>query len=126
MSFTHPEIAAPDAEAWVHANLRDLPGVTSFAYTATQLDPAGWLISTFVQVDARRDRRTVARDSAERARRRLLALPSVAWAEGAVCLVAVVEAPFWLPDDDGQPRYVARYEVRVHPARPSPPSPGPA
>jgi hypothetical protein len=123
MSLAVPEIAAPDAEAWAWANLRDIRGLTSFAYTATQLDPAGWLTSTFLQVAARAARRTAARDAAEQARRRLLGLPSVAWPGGVVCLVAVVEAPFWLPDDDGQPRYVARYEIRVHPQRPSPPSP---
>lgn len=125
MSVTHPEIAAPDAEAWAWANLRGIGGVTSFAYTATQLDPAGWLTSTFLQVDARAARRTAAREAAEQARRRLLALPSTPWPEGVVCLAAVVEAPFWLPDDDGRPRYVARYEIRVHP-RPSPPGRGPA
>jgi hypothetical protein len=123
MSVSLPDIAAPDAEAWAWANLRDIRGLTSFAYTATQLDPAGWLTSTFLQVDARSARRAPARDAAEQARRRLLGLPSAPWPDGVVCLVAVVEAPFWLPDDDGQPRYVARYEVRVHPRRPSPPEP---
>jgi hypothetical protein len=117
MSVTHPEIAAPDTEAWAWACLRGIRGVTSFAYSATQLDPAGWLTSTFVQVDARSARRGPARDAAEQARRRILALTAADWPDGVVCLAAVIEAPFWLPDDDGQPRYVARYEIRAHPRR---------
>jgi hypothetical protein len=123
MSVSLPEIIAPDAEAWAWANLREVPGVTSFAYTATQLDRAGWLTSTFLQVDARARRRTAARESAEQARRRVLGLVALDWPEGVVCLVEVIEAPFWLPDDDGQPRYVARYEIRVHPRRSIPPAP---
>lgn len=126
MSVSYPEIAAPDTEAWAWANLRELRGLTSFAYTATQLDRAGWLTSTFLQVDARAGRRTAARDLAEQARRRLTGLPGLDWPEGVVCLVAVVEAPFWLPDDDGQPRYVARYEIRAHPRRSTIPPAAPA
>lgn len=110
-------VAAPDAEAWVWANVRGLPGVTSFAYTAQQLDRLGWIIAHYVQVDARARRRAAARDAAERARRIVLALPGVPWAEGVICLAAVVEAPFYLPDDDGLPRYAARYEIRAHPRR---------
>ena len=84
------------------------------------------MIAHYVQIDARAKRRAPARDAAERARRIVLGLPSVAWPEGVICMVAVVEAPFFLPDDDGLPRYAARYEIRAHPRRPSPPSPGSA
>jgi hypothetical protein len=125
-----PIVAAPDAEAWLWANLRALPGVTSFSYTAQQLDPLGWIIAHYIQVDARAKRRAAARDGAERARRIVLGLGGVPWAEGVICMVGVVEAPFYLPDDDGLPRYAARYEIRAHPRRdrgdPSPPSPGSA
>jgi hypothetical protein len=115
-----PVIVQPDAEAWVIAQIRDLPGeVTAFTYAATQLDPAGWLFAHFVQVDARHRRKPAARDIAERARQRLVGLPAVPWPEGVVCYVQPVEGPFYLPDpEDGQPRYCARYEIRVHPARP--------
>lgn len=126
MSAPLPLHAAPDTEAWAWASLREIRGVTSFAYTATQLDRAGWITSTFLQVDARAARRAPARAASDAARLRLLALPDLDWAEGAVCLVDVIEAPFWLPDEDGQPRYVARYEIRAHPRRTIPPGPGPA
>lgn len=114
--MTAPVIAQPDLEAWVWANLRDLGGVTSFAYTAAQLWP-GWIYAHFVQVDARAKRKQAARDLAERARQVLMALPDVPWPEGCVCYLQPVEGPAWLPDDDGSPRYMARYEIRVHPRR---------
>jgi hypothetical protein len=50
---TSPVIAQPDLEAHVWAQLRDLKGVTSFGYAATQLDSFGWIMAHFVQVDAR-------------------------------------------------------------------------
>ena len=60
-----PVIVAPDVEAWVWANVRELGGVTSFAYTALQPWP-GWITAAFIQVDARSRRRTAARETAER------------------------------------------------------------
>jgi hypothetical protein len=113
-----PVIVQPDLEAWVIASTRDLPGLTVFSYAATQLDPAGWLFAHFLQIDVRRDRKPAARDIAERARQRMVALPGLGWPDGVVCYCQPIEGPFYLPDDDGQPRYVARYEVRVHPVRP--------
>ncbi len=110
-------IAQPDLEAWVWANIRNLPGVTSFSYTAVQQDRAGWIMAHFVQVDARAKSKADARDTAEQVRQRLVALPDVPWPDGAICYLQPVEGPFWLPDDDGSPRYVARYEIRVHPPR---------
>jgi hypothetical protein len=114
-----PVIVQPDLEAHVYDALKALGGVDSFAYTAVQRWP-GWIMAHFVQVDARAKRKQAARDLAEQARQILMALPDRPWADGAVCYVDAVEGPFWLPDEDGSPRYVARYEVRVHPRR-SPP-----
>ena len=113
-----PVIVAPDVEAWVWANVRELGGVTSFAYTALQPWP-GWITAAFIQVDARSRRRTAARETAERARQIVMSLADRPWADGTVCYVQAVEAPFWLPDDDGLPRYCARYEIRAHPRRDS-------
>jgi hypothetical protein len=112
-----PVIAQPDVEAWVWANIRDLPGVTSFAYSAVQQDSAGWIMAHFVQVDCRAKGKAAARANAEAVRQLLVGLPAVPWPEGAICYLQPVEGPFWLPDDDGSPRYVARYEIRVHPPR---------
>jgi hypothetical protein len=116
--MTVPVIVQPDLEAWVWAQISDLPGVTSFAYAAVQMWP-GWVYAHSVQVDARAKRKTAARDTAETARQRIVALPGIDWPEGTVCYVQPVEGPFWQPDPDGLPRYTARYEIRVHPRRDS-------
>ena len=83
------------------------------------------MFAHFVQVDAWAKRKTVARNRAETARQRLMSLPDLDWPDGTVCYVQPVEGPFWLPGDDGEPRYVARYEIRVHPRRASAASPPP-
>jgi hypothetical protein len=113
---TAPVIVQPDLEAWVWANIRALGDVTSFAYAANQLWP-GWVYVHYVQIDARHNRKQAARDLAERVRQVICGLPDVPWPDGTVCYVQPVEGPAWLPDDDGSPRYMARYEIRVHPRR---------
>ena len=114
--MTAPVIVQPDLEALVWEQIRGLGGMTSFAYAAIQLWP-GWVYAHFVQVDARAPKKAAARDLAERARQIICALPDAPWPQGCVCYVQPVEGPAWLPDDDGSPRYMARYEIRVHPRR---------
>lgn len=106
----------PDVEAWLWLNIRHLPGLTSFAYAAEQLDPA-WIWAVSVQVDARAKTKHAAHQLAEDARLIVAALPFTPWEDGTVSAAKPVEGPFWLPDDDGAPRYCARYELRVHPRR---------
>jgi len=115
--MTMPVIAVPDLEAHLWAQLGGLKGVTSFAYAAQPWDRAGWVYAQFVQVDARHKTKQAARDLAEQVRQLVMGLPEIPWARGCVCYVQAVEGPAWLPDDDGAPRYTARYEVRVHPPR---------
>jgi Bacteriophage minor capsid protein len=115
--MTAPVIAQPDLEAHVWAQLQALKGVTSFAYTSTQLDPAGWLFAWYIQVDARHKDKQASWQLAEQVRQIMVGLPDVPWAEGTVVYSRPIEGPFWFPDDDGSPRYVARYQVRVHPPR---------
>jgi hypothetical protein len=115
--MTMPVIAVPDLEAHLWAQLGGLKGVTSFAYAAQPWDRAGWVYAQFVQVDARHKTKQAARDLAEQVRQLVMGLPEIPWAGGCVCYVQAVEGPAWLPDDDGAPRYTARYEVRVHPPR---------
>jgi hypothetical protein len=112
-------VEQPDLEAWVWANIKGLGGVTSFSYTALT-SAGGWVVAHYVQIDARAKSKKAASDLAEEARQLVAALPEVPWTEGTVCYVRAVEGPFWLPDDDGSPRYVARYEIRVHPRRTAP------
>lgn len=110
-------VSQPDIEAHVWAQIRHLKGVTSFGYAAVQLDRLGWLMAHFVQVDARHRDKQAARDLAEQVRQLVVALPDALWETGHVAYVQPVEGPAWLPDDDGSPRYTARYEIRVHPPR---------
>lgn len=112
-----PVIVQPDAEAWVWAHVGTLHGVTSHAYAAEQVERAGWLYTHFLQVDARAKTKHDARDLAERVRQIMTALPGEDWPGGVISYMQPVEGPFWLPDDDGAPRYCARYEIRVHPRR---------
>lgn len=115
--MTAPVVVQPDLEAWVWAQLKGLGGVTSWAYAATQQDPAGWIMAHSLQVDARRKSKQAARELAEQVRQVMVGLPDQPWGQGCVCYCQPIEGPFWLPDPDGGPRYVARYEVRVHPLR---------
>jgi hypothetical protein len=116
---TAPVIAQPDLEAWVWSSLSDLAGVTSFAFSAAQLDMPGWIWEHSVQVDCRAARKGAARQLAETARQRIAGLSAVPWPEGVICYAQVTEGPFWMPDVDGGPRYCTRWEIRVHPARTS-------
>ena len=106
-----PVIVQPDLEAWVWANIKELTrlgDLTSFAYSSAQLGGPGWVYAHFVQIDARHKRKEAARALAETVRQTVIGLPDVPWPEGTVCYVQAVEGPFWLPDDDGTPRYTAR------------------
>jgi Bacteriophage minor capsid protein len=119
---TAPVIVQPDLEAWVWSQVKHLPGVTLFAYAAVQMWP-GWVYAHSIQVDARAKTKQAARDLAEQVRQIVCSLPDRLWPDGVISYVQPVEGPFWLPDDDGVPRYCARYEVRVHPNRRAAPAP---
>jgi hypothetical protein len=122
--MTAPPIVQPDIEQWAWDNLAHLAGVTVFSYAAVQRSRIGWDYSHSLQLDSRARRKKDARDLAEHVRQVIIGLPEVPWAEGVITYVQPVEGPFWLPDDDGAPRYCMRAEIRVRPRR-SPDSPGP-
>jgi predicted TIM-barrel fold metal-dependent hydrolase len=114
-------IEQPDVEAWVWENLRRLHGITSFVFAANAAHPwqaeAGpWVYVHSLQVDCRASRKRAARDLAEAARQLVVGLLVTPWAEGVISNAVVTEGPFWLPDDDGAPRYVTRWELTCHPA----------
>jgi hypothetical protein len=110
------DYARPDVEALVWATVGPLGGVTSWAYTANDVrTPAGWLSQVSVQVDVRARSKQAAYARADAARRLLMGLPGQAWPGGVVNRVDTVEGPFWLADPTGAPRYVARYDLYVHP-----------
>lgn len=114
-------IVQPDVEAWVWENLRTRRGITSFAFTAIpqhpwQTEAGPWVYVTSMQVDCRAQRKSAARDLAETARQIIVGLLTTPWPEGVITNAIVTEGPFWLPDDDGAPRYVTRWELTCHPA----------
>lgn len=114
-------IEQPDIEAWVWEHLRDRHGITSFMFAANadqpwQTETGPWVYVYSLQVDCRATRKRVARDLAETARQTMIGLLQTPWSEGVITNVAVTEGPFWLPDDDGAPRYVTRWEITCHPA----------
>jgi len=108
---------APDVEQLVYETIRPLGGVITWSYTAGRGDPPGWLATVSVQVDIRSHSRGAASARADAARRRICALPWASWPGGVITRVDVIDGPFWLPDETGAPRYVARYAVSAHPAR---------
>jgi hypothetical protein len=109
--------AAPDVEQLVFEAIRPLGGVITWSYTAGPGDPAGWLWTVSIQVDIRAHSRGAASARADAARRVVCALPWAAWPDGVISRVDVIEGPFWMPDQGGAPRYVARYAITAHPAR---------
>lgn len=107
----------PDVEALIWSQVQDLTRVTSWAFIAVPLPaPTGWHVATSVQVDVRGPTKQATYHRANEARRRLLNLPFVEWADGVITAVFIIEDAWWNPDPDGKPRYTARYEVRAHPA----------
>lgn len=117
MTAPAPITVQPDLEAWVWQHIGGLAGVTSFAYAAAQQDHTGWVYVHHIQVDARAKRKAAARDLAEQARQVITGLAAIPWPDGVLVYCQPTEGPSWLPDPDGLPRYVARYEIRVHPRR---------
>jgi hypothetical protein len=113
----------PDVEAFVWAQIGHLDGVTSFSVAAVPMPLVPWQVAHTLQVDARAGGKRLAWERAEAVRRILWNLGQLPWAEGVVSYVQIVEGPVWLPDDDGQPRYMLRVDIRVHPARQAGPAP---
>lgn len=103
-----------DAEAWAFALLRDLGGISVWAFDSATTWPHR-LETTSLQVDVRASSKQRARDRAYEARGRLFDpanhLPDL----GVIAGVEVVGGPSWVPDDNGAPRYVLRVNVSTHP-----------
>lgn len=107
------DVGMPDVEAMVWSLLRDLGGVSVWAYSAN----ARWPFlseQVGVQVDIRASSKKRARDRAYAARDRLLSLPGT---PGVVAAIDVEGGPLWAPDDDGAPRYLTRVVVTVRATR---------
>jgi hypothetical protein len=107
----------PDIDQHIHAVIKPAGGTTVWTYALVDRQPPGWLTEASVQVDVRSTGKAMAFTRADMVRRAICSLPLVPWPEGVVNRVDVIDGPFWLPDQTGAPRYVARYRVVFHPAR---------
>lgn len=100
----------PDVESIVYQELKDLGGISVFAYDAGAQWPfVSETVSIQVDVHASSKKRT--HDRAYQARQSLLRLPFDPASQ--VGRVEILSGPQWLPEPDGAPRYVLRVEVSV-------------
>ena len=103
-----------DVEQWAYTLLRDLGGVTVWAFDSG----TGWpyrVERTAMQIDVRASSKRRARDRAYEVRGRLFDPANHLPDDGVIAGVEVISGPLWLPDDDGRPRYVLRVTVASHP-----------
>jgi len=105
----------PDIELHALRAVKPLGGVITWCYTAGEGDPPGWIFTANIQVDVRANNRVNAERRADAVRRAICALPARYWDEGVVNRVDVVDGPFWQPDENNAPRYVARFAIVFHP-----------
>jgi hypothetical protein len=100
----------PDVEALVYDEIKDLGGISVFAFDAA----AQWPFvseQVNVQIDVHASSKKRTHDRAYQARQMLLQLPMDD--TNSVSRVDVLSGPIWLPEDDGAPRYVIRVGVSV-------------
>ena len=107
--------ARPDIEYWVWTNVRGLGDLVCWTISAGEVDPHGWAAMSNIQVDAKARNRERAQVIADQARRIIKGLPWIEWDAGVVCSVDCTDGPTWQPDQNGAPRYVARYSITYHP-----------
>lgn len=105
----------PDIERAVYEILKPLGGVQVWAYALVDLGPSGFPCAASMQVDIRASSKALAWQRADAARRAVCTLPLARWPEGVVSRADVIDGPFWFPDNNGAPRYVARYRVVFRP-----------
>lgn len=111
--------ARPAVELAVRGAVRNRGGTVTWCYAATEGQPRGWLSVVDVQVDVRANSKRSAWRRADACRRAVCLLPWQSEPRGVIASVDVTGGPFWLPDTDGRPRYVARYAIGAHPSRPA-------
>jgi hypothetical protein len=111
--------ARPAVELAVRDAVRNYGGTVTWCYAAQDAQPRGWLAEVSVQVDVHAGSKSTAWRRADACRRSVLLLPWRGQPWGVMATVEVTDGPLWLPEPDGQPRYVARYVVRCHPSRPA-------
>jgi hypothetical protein len=105
----------PDIEYWVWQNVRGLGDIVCWTIGTSEVDPHGWASVSSIQVDAKARNRDRASTIADQARRIIKSLPWTEWDGGVIGAVDCTDGPLWQPDQNGTPRYVARYSITYHP-----------
>lgn len=112
----------PDVEAWVWSAIQSInavpdgPRVHSENYSLVHDEAIpGWARLEGIQIDARGKNKVLARQACWEAMRRVLALAGTSQTDGVCSDVQVTSGPLWLPEPDGQPRYVVRVAISAHP-----------
>lgn len=113
LDYPLPDVLAL-VQQTVHVDGIADPAVYLYA-TVPLPGPTGWFNSFSVEVDVRARSAALCQQRADDARRKVLGLPWATWDGGAVVNVVTTYGPNWQPDQNGQPCYVARYEVHAHP-----------
>ena len=106
----------PDVEANLVETIKaaGFTGVRVFTVDVTTGYPH-WVTDQIVQVDCRASDKQKAYAKAWAVLSTILT--PTTWRDGVLSHVAVASGPSWQPDENGAPRYVARYILTVHPAR---------
>jgi hypothetical protein len=89
--------------------------VRVYEYGAAEGDPGSWIALSSLQVDCGGVNREAAWRLADRCRRRIKAAVWDDFPDVVVTNVVCTDGPRWLPDENGGPRYIARYTVGHHP-----------
>jgi hypothetical protein len=112
-----PVLRHPRADVAYYAlqQIRDLGSVICWEYNADEGDPSAVLTTTYIQVDCRAANRARAYQVADQVRRTLKAFPWHDWNEAIFSEVESLDGPRWMPDENGAPRFVARYAIHHHP-----------
>ncbi|MBO0713510.1 MAG: hypothetical protein J2P59_02050 [Acidimicrobiales bacterium] len=105
----------PDVAYWVWRCTQDLGRIITWETDAIEGDPSSVIATVFVAVDCYGPTRQRAHEIADQSRRLIKALPWVHWDDGIITSVDTREGPRWVPDENGGPRYSARYAIGVHP-----------
>jgi hypothetical protein len=106
--------AMPDAEWLVREAIRGIGGTVTWAFAVTDGQPRGWVQTSDIQVDVRAASKRAAYQRADQVRRAVASMPGTS---PGVADALVTDGPLWVPDGPGQPRYVVRFALTVHPAR---------
>ena len=117
LAFPMPDIEAFVWQAISHLGDDHGAAVNAWCYASVPVPgPAGWNMLSSIQVDVRDQSKAAAFRRSDTARRIILGLVSVSWADGVINRSDLTGGPSWMADyGTGRPRYVTQFVMQVHP-----------